>query len=230
MDSTGVPEDPGDLSAELRSASADKPNTIADPPSSKKKKKKKKDSDGLGTSRGIETMFRTAYRTHLDLTALADTKANIMISINGLILSIILASIAPKIDSNNWLLIPTVVVLISCMTAIIYAVLAARPRVNAKEIDLDLVRRNKTNILFFGNYSSLSESEYVDGMVSLLTNTDNLYTNMMRDIYGMGKVLTKKFALLRKSYTFFMYGLTLSVIAYIIIFLLTTYFPTSIGV
>ncbi|NND71488.1 MAG: hypothetical protein HKN43_07905 [Rhodothermales bacterium] len=224
MDSTEAPEGAGALAPE---SSTPTPDVLVE---KKKKKKKKKGDGGLGTSRGIETMFRTAYRTHLDLTALADTKANIMISINGLILSIILASIAPKIDSNNWLLIPTVVVLISCMTAIIYAVLAARPRVNATLIDLDKVRNNSTNILFFGNYASLSEDDYVDGMISLLTNTDNLYTNMMRDIYGMGKVLTKKFELLRKSYTFFMYGLSISVLAYIIIFMMTTYFPNTVGV
>ena len=196
--------------------------------SSKKKKKKKKDS-GLGSTRGIETMFRTSYRTHLDLTSLADTKANIMISINGLILSIILASIAPKIDSNSWLLIPTVIVLVNCMLAIIFAVLAARPRVNSSVIDLDEVRENTTNLLFFGNYTSLSEDEYLEGMVVLLKNTNNLYFNMMRDIYGMGRVLTKKFAYLRKSYAFFMYGLSFSVLAYILVFLITALYPAAIG-
>ena len=58
--------------------------------------KKKKKKEGLGTSRGIETMFRTSYRTHVDLSSLADNKANIMIGINGIIMSILIASISPK--------------------------------------------------------------------------------------------------------------------------------------
>ena len=66
----------------------------------KKKAKKGKAAGGLGSSRGVETMFRTSYRTHVDLSHLADNKANIMISINGIIISILLASISPKIDAN----------------------------------------------------------------------------------------------------------------------------------
>ena len=72
----------------------------------KKKKGKKKDS-GLGSSRGIETMFRTSYRVHQDLVSLADTKANIMISVNGLIISIILAAVSPRIGGLPLLVLPT---------------------------------------------------------------------------------------------------------------------------
>lgn len=37
-----------------------------------KKERTKKLSKGLGTNRGIETMFRSAYRVQMDLTGLAD--------------------------------------------------------------------------------------------------------------------------------------------------------------
>ena len=61
----------------------------------------------LGTSRGIETMFRSAYRVQMDLTSLADNKANMMISINGIIISIIIAAVAPKLYANPWLFVPS---------------------------------------------------------------------------------------------------------------------------
>ena len=188
-----------------------------------KKKDKKKGGGTVGSSRGIETMFRATYRVHMDLTALADSKANIMISINGLILSIILASVAPKIDSNNWLLIPTTVVLLSCLSAIIFAVLSARPRINASVISLDDVRSGRANILFFGNYSQLGQDAFVQGMTELATNPDLLYTNMMLDVYGIGRVLNKKFAMLRKSYMVFMWGLTVSVLAFIFVFVMQAF-------
>lgn len=186
----------------------------------KKKKKKNKKTDAqkkgeLGSSRGIETMFRTSYRTNMDLSSLADTKANIMISINGIIISIILASISPKIDANPWLLIPTAVLLLSCLLSIIYAVLSARPRVSSMEISLEDVRRNQANLLFFGNFVSMPESDFVIGMKELLMNTDALYVNMIRDIYGLGTVLEKKFDLLRRSYNAFMFGLISGVILFI---------------
>ena len=176
----------------------------------------------IGTrKRGVETMFRSAYRAHLDLTALADTKANIMISINGLIMSIIIASIAPKIDSNTWLLIPTIIMLLSCVGAIIYAVLAARPRVSPSEnLTLEEAMRRDANLLFFGNASQLSEEEFLQGLEWVLKDADAVYRSMMRDLYGMARVLTKKFALLRTSYTVFMIGIAVSVFAFIVVFML----------
>lgn len=189
-----------------------------------KKKKKKKDKaksepvGKLGTSRGIETMFRTSYRVNMDLSALADTKSNIMISINGLIISIILGTIASKIDANPWLLIPTPVLLIGCLVSMTYAVLAARPRVSSRVITLEDVRANSANILFFGNFVHLSQDDYVTGMTELLQNTDRLYYNMIRDIYGLGSVLQAKFRLLRISYTVFMIALVVGVLAFILTF------------
>ena len=184
----------------------------------KKKKKKKKDGSVLGTSRGIETMFRTSYRTNMDLSGLADAKANIMISINGIIISIILASISPKIDTNPWLLIPTAVLLLTCLASMALAVLAARPRVSSQIISLEDVRRSNKNILFFGNFVSMEEEDFVLGMKELLQNTDSLYVNMIRDIYGLGTVLQKKFSLLRRSYNIFMAGLIIGVLLFISVY------------
>ncbi|MEX0748266.1 MAG: Pycsar system effector family protein [Rhodothermales bacterium] len=238
------PEEPTPLTAELFSAR--KENESPDG-KKKKKKKKKKDSDKsgprIGTSRGIETMFRTSYMTHVNLSAIADSKANIMISINGIIMSIILASIAPKMDSNPWLLLPTSVLLISCMVSIIYAVLAARPRIandpgpgpSFARPALKVAASNttgaptpkKASILFFGHFTSMREQDFVDSMLDLIENLDDLYESMIRDIYNLGKVLARKFALLRVSYTVFMIGLALGVLLFIIAFASVAFSPPA---
>ncbi len=198
-------------------------------PKKKKKKKKKTKDSGIGSSRGVETMFKSAYRVHMDLTALADSKANIMISINGLILSIILASIAPKIDSNNWLLFPTTIMLISCLAAIIYAVLAARPRVNVSDITMDEIEDETASLLFFGNYTQFDESTFITAMRKLADDQELVYKSMMRDLYGIGSVLSKKFAMLHRAYTVFMFGITLSVLAFIAVFFLQSFWPGHLG-
>jgi len=123
----------------------------------KAKKQKEKLSNALGTNRGIETMFRSAYRVQMDLTGLADNKANMMISINGIIISIIIASVAPKLDANPWLLIPSTVFLLGTLISIVYAILAARPRVSSQPITLEDLRHSEGNILFFGNFANMSE-------------------------------------------------------------------------
>jgi hypothetical protein len=184
------------------------------------KKKGKKKNSGLGSSRGIETMFRTSYRVHQDLVGLADTKANIMISVNGLIISIILAAVSPRIGGLPLLVLPTSILLVGCVIALVYAVLAARPRVSNTPLTLDDIARNDANILFFGNFVNLSEAEFVEGMRDLMLTQDHLYVNMVRDLYGLGQVLKTKFQLLRISYTVFMFALVVGVGLFVVVFVL----------
>jgi hypothetical protein len=173
---------------------------------------------GLGTARGVETLFRSAYRVQMDLTGLADNKANMMISINGIIISIIIAAVAPKLDANIWLLLPTTVFLLGTLVSIIYAILAARPRVQTKHITLRDLEHSGGNILFFGDFANLTEEEFTDGMINLIHEKNVVYETMIRNLYGLGSVLRKKFALLKVAYTSFMLALILGVLSYIGVF------------
>jgi len=172
-----------------------------------------------GSERGIETMLRSAYRVQMDLTALADNKANMMISINGIIMSIIVASIAPKLDANPWLLLPTAVLLIGSMVSIIYAIQAARPRVSHKPISLRDLHASEGNILFFGNFANLSENEFAQGMEEMMQDRTFTYDTMIRNIYGIGSVLNRKFVLLQVAYTAFMLALVLGMSAFMAVFI-----------
>ena len=176
----------------------------------------------LGTKRGIETLFRTNYRVNMDLTSLADAKANIMISINGLIVSILIASIAPGIDRNPWLLIPSSLFLIGCLISLIYAVLAARPRVQSTEVTPQMALEKGTNILFFGNFSHMDQDEFVYVMKEVVQDPTQIYTMMMKDIYGVGSVLQKKYRMLRASYAAFLVALVVGVLSFIGVFAWTT--------
>jgi hypothetical protein len=172
-----------------------------------------------GSARGIETMFRTSYNVQMDLTGLADNKANMMISINGIIISIIIASVAPKLDTNPWLLVPTTIFLLGTLVSIVYAILAARPRVSSVPITLKDLEHSRGNILFFGDFANLREQEFVEGMHGLLEERTVLYETMIRNLYGLGSVLKKKFALLQIAYTAFMLALILGVGSFIGVFI-----------
>jgi hypothetical protein len=182
-----------------------------------KKKKKKKDK-GLGSQRGVETLFRSAYRVQMDLTGLADNKANMMISINGIIISILIAAVAPKLDANPWLMAPTTVFLLGTLISIIFAILAARPRVASVPITLSDLRNSKGNILFFGNFSRLSEDDFVEGMIDLMENQELVYETMVRNLYGIGSVLRLKFHYLKIAYNAFMAALVLAVVSFVSVF------------
>ena len=213
----------------------------ADPDEPKKKKKKVKEMSevgpplskadqalaDLGTKRGIETLFRTNYRVNMDLSSLADAKANIMISINGLIVSILIASIAPGIEKNPWLLVPTSLFLLGCLVSLVFAVLAARPRVQSTEVTKASAIEDKTNILFFGNFSHMPEGDYVEVMKDVVQDPTQIYTMMMKDIYGVGSVLQKKYGMLRASYSAFLIALVVGVIGFIVIFTYAAFFDPA---
>ncbi|MEM8557941.1 MAG: Pycsar system effector family protein [Bacteroidota bacterium] len=179
----------------------------------------------FGTSRGIETMFRSNYRVHMDLSAIADTKANIMISINGLILPILLGAISPKIDSNPWLLVPTSVLMVGCLVSMIFAIRSARPRVSREPVSLDQISQKGYNILFFGHFANMRRDDYEEGMAQLMSSNEDIYRNMIRDLHGLGSVLNEKYALLRTSYTVFMIAITVGVLLFI-----ATFFLIAMGV
>jgi hypothetical protein len=141
-----------------------------------------------------------------------------MISINGIIISIIIAAVAPKLDSNPWLIVPTTIFLVGNLVSIVYAILAARPRVSSTPITLQELRNHQGNILFFGNFANLREPDFLEGMNELIGDRELLYETMIRNIYGLGSVLKKKFALLQVAYTAFMLALVLGVTSFIAVF------------
>jgi hypothetical protein len=171
-----------------------------------------------GSARGIETLFKSSYRVQMDLTSLADNKANMMISINGIIMSIMLASVAPKLDSNPWLMLPTALLLMGSMVSMIFAILAARPRVMRYPITLTDLKNSKGNILFFGNFANMHQDDFVRGLEEMMHDMPLVYDTMIRNIHSLGSVLNKKFALLQVAYTAFMIALSLGVSSFLLVF------------
>ena len=188
----------------------DQPTPAATKPAGATKQKKPKQKKELGSARGIETMFRTAYRAQLDLTALAATKANIMISLNGLILSVLTLSGPFVLVAEPMFTVPIAVFLTTCLSSIIFAVLAAQPRSFKRKSTLQDFNKDKANILVFEQFSSLKIDEHTKVMSGLMRNNKRIYKNMTRQLYLLGVDADRKFRLLKFSYTAFLVGLTVS--------------------
>lgn len=167
-------------------------------------------------SRGVETMFRSAYRNHINLSSIADAKANIMISINAILMSIIISYVGARLATQAWMIIPAVTLLVTSLISIIFAILSARPNVTSEEPTLEDVRKQKANLLFFGNFVKMPRDRFLAGVHELMRDADMLYDQMALDLYGLGLVLQKKYRLLWISYTVFMAGLALTVILFFI--------------
>ena len=95
---------------------------------------------------------------------------------------------------------------------IVYAILATRPDLDHGGITDPPSPRH---LLFYGNFHSMKEGQYVNGMNDLMNNADELYNSLGKDIFYLGKNLKKKFTNLRRSFNVFMYGLISSVIGFL---------------
>ena len=167
-----------------------------------------------GVGRGVETMYRTTYNTHNNLSALADHKANLMLSINTIMISIVFSMLVPQLNNAPQLIIPTVVLLTVCLTSIIFATLSTRPKVTTGEVTLDDIRNKRSNLLFFGNFYNMKLEDFQWGMMEMIKNPDFQYSSMTRDLYYLGKVLAQKYRYLTFCYNIFMFGMILSVILF----------------
>lgn len=185
------------------------------------KNKKDKEKKKLGKpERGIETMFRTTLNNHNNLSGLVDNKANILLSVNAIIISVSLTTIIPKLDNptNSHLIIPVLILIVTSVIAITFAILATRPSVTKGSFTREEVNEKKANLLFFGNFYKMPYEEYNWAMNELIKDKAYLYNSMIKDLYHLGIVLEKKYSLLRIAYTVFMFGIIISVISFLIAF------------
>jgi predicted metal-dependent HD superfamily phosphohydrolase len=170
--------------------------------------------------RGVETMFRTTSKNHLELSAMADTKANIMISVNTIILTVVVSVLIRKLYEYPNLVIPTIMLVAVSLTTIVLAILSTRPNISTGTFTHKDVKEKKTNLLFFGNFHKMDLENYNWGMREMMSDADYLYGSMIKDIYFLGVVLGKKYRLLRLCYTTFMIGFVLSIVAFVIAMML----------
>ena len=184
--------------------------------SAKKEELKLKKQKAKTPERGIETMFRVTLRNHITLSDIADTKANILLSVNAIIISLALSSLLPKLDnpSNQYLITPTIIFIAFTVASIVLSVIATRPNVTEGKFTRKDVEDKKVNLLFFGNFHKMSLPEFEWAMGELMKNKEYLYSSMTKDLYFLGKVLSRKYKILRVTYLVFMIGIIVSVAAF----------------
>lgn len=230
------------------------PETVTEKKNKKKKKDKTPEPDLVGSNKAVETMYRNAYRAELDTIALAATKANIMISLNGFIISALMISGAFIFASSPAFLLPAGVFMFTAAVSIIFALLSASPEradlmgavwgwmrdVAGRRARLrDLRARvlvaqepapsEELNVLIYEDRVRLSREEYWSRMQALMRDREQVYFKMSDQLYWLGAVADRKFRLLNLSYTAFRWGLLASVVTFIGLKLVIAAFNSASG-
>ncbi len=191
------------------------------PEEQSKGKKKEKEVKDDKSFRAIDTMFRVTLNNHTRLSEIADSKANILLSVNAIIITIILGTLIPKLDAprNAHLIFPTFILMMSSVSTIIFAILSTRPKVTEGSFTREQIKNRQINLLFFGNFHKMPIGEYEWAMNDLMKDRNALYNALTRDLYYLGIVLNRKYRLLRITYGIFMTGIIISVIAFVVAFI-----------
>lgn len=190
-----------------------------------KKDNKKESSEGKKdkekSDRSVDTLFRVTLNNHTRLSDIADSKANILLSVNAIIISVCLSVLVPKLDApkNSHLILPSFILLLSSVLTIIFAILSTKPNVTKTTFTSQDIANRKVNLLFFGNFQQMLFDDYHNAMKDLIKDRDYIYDSMVKDLYYLGKVLDRKYKLLSITYKIFMAGIIISVLSFGVAFL-----------
>jgi hypothetical protein len=151
-------------------------------------------------------LMRTAQLAQLQLSAMADAKASILMGATFVIFTITIGQARTGAAP-----LPLLILGGAAFFAAICAVLAVLPLTRGRK------SAGERNILFFGVFSQMSEDAFVEEVMSRLRTEDSIYRTMARDIHQAGSVLqNKKYRFLGMAYRIFLAGLVASCAAYVI--------------
>ena len=153
----------------------------------KSAKKKAKKTNKIG--RGIETMYRISMNNHVQFNKIADNKANILISVNAIIVSILLSTFLPEFLSGNYLSlhISFVIFILTYSLTIAFAILATMPKHTKKYVSLDMTVNKAGEYLFFGNFSKMNLNDFVAGMRKFQVDDTLSYDALSQNFYILGQ-------------------------------------------
>jgi len=118
--------------------------------------------------------------------------------------------------SNHHLIIPTIIFIVFTVITISLSVFATRPNVTRGKFTKEDVSNKKVNLLFFGNFHKMNLEEYEWAINEMLLDKEYIYSSMTKDLYHLGLVLHRKYSILRYTYSTFLIGLIISLLAFAI--------------
>jgi Family of unknown function (DUF5706) len=153
----------------------------------------------------VDQLLRTVQQHHVQLSALADTKAGLIITISSIVLTIALSR-----AGDPQLRAALLTLAVACLLALLLAIFAVLPTFAPRAVRRGRITRN---LLFFGHFGPLSEEEFLDEMERVMSSDAMLYETALRDIYSLGTYLyRKKFRFLRFAYVALLAGFILATV------------------
>ena len=173
------------------------------------------------SNKETEDLFKIAFRNYNQLISVADSKASLLINVNSIIISVMIAFVLGRIEKVSFLLWPVTLLLSVCILTILLSILASRPQHNDF---LEDKSSGSYQRFFFGSFDMVDTEflhvkweEYLAHLIALFGNSrENVYLELYKESFNVRRVLSKKFNFLTAAYWVFLIGLFMSVIAFVL--------------
>ena len=177
----------------------------------KKLKKKLLKAEGK-PERGVETWYRLASKNLYARLQIVDTKANILITSNAIIISMVLGTLYTRLEDDPHLLWAVGGLIITNVLSITFAILATIPKSWSKNSHRSNLE--SADLMTFEDFSDMSLDDYRESVMKTMEDGKTLYPSIITDIHNLGVKLSKKYRLIRTSYLVFLYGIIISIILF----------------
>lgn len=156
----------------------------------------------------LDHMLRQTRMHHMQLSVMADIKANALMTIAAVMLTFS----APFIAREHFKHAVIVLMIFSLATIVLamFAVMPSTPIRIGKFQPAD-ARLPHFNLLFFGSFARMEYAQFEAAMEEVMNDPSKTYEVQVREIFTLGLFLAaKKYRLLRLAYLAFASGLFLS--------------------
>ncbi len=152
-----------------------------------------------------DNLLRTAQQHHVQLSVMADIKANIIITVSSIVLTMTLGRV-----NDPDLRVSALTLLVFTLLALLLAILAVLPKYRPLRLTSEQLPP-QFNLLFFGHFAELSRERFLREIATVMSPDGKVYDTMARDLYSLGYYLAHyKYRFLRWSYLFFLTGFVLA--------------------
>ena len=172
-------------------------------------------------SKDVLNIIRTTMRNNIELTNIADNKANVLLSISSLMLTFLIPFLIPYMDmvKHYYLWVPLLILVITCLITIYIATLVLKPGKFFQNLG-DLEKGRRISPFFFGNFYKMTPDEYRDYIDAEIVEGRAVRTHLTADFYYVGSRLGKKMELMRMAFNIFMFGFFTAIVLSVALFVL----------
>lgn len=159
-------------------------------------------------------IIRTTQRNNIELTHIADNKANVLLSLNAIMITLLLPLVVANVDviMTEFLFIPLGILTTTCFITIYISAIVLKPS-HLEKFRNNEDKEERFSPFFFGNFYKMEPEEFFEYMKETASEPDLVRGHLAEDLYYVGRRLGYKMTHIRWAFNIFIIGLFVSLVS-----------------